>query len=85
MSYFVEVKDGPLACHQRPSAEILFASVAKYAGSNAIGVILTGMGKDGAKGLLEMKNAGAYTIAQDEASWRGFWHAKRSYKPPPLR
>jgi two-component system chemotaxis response regulator CheB len=67
-SYYVEVKDGPLVHHQRPAVEVLFQSVAKYAGSNSIGVILTGMGKDGAAGLLEMKNAGAYTIAQDEAS-----------------
>ena len=67
-SYYVEIKDGPLVYHQRPSVEVLFNSVAKYAGSNAIGVILTGMGKDGAKGLLDMKDAGAYTIAQDEKS-----------------
>ncbi|WP_300522654.1 chemotaxis response regulator protein-glutamate methylesterase [Aminiphilus sp.] len=65
-SYFVEIKDGPLVFHQRPSVEVLFSSVAKYAGSNALGVILTGMGKDGAQGLLEMRNAGAWTIAQDE-------------------
>ena len=67
-SYYVEIKDGPLVHHQRPAVEVLFQSVAKYAGSNSIGVILTGMGKDGAKGLLEMRNNGAYTIAQDEAS-----------------
>lgn len=67
-SYYVEVKTGELVHHQRPSVEILFESTAKYAGKNSIGVILTGMGKDGAKGLLDMKNAGAYTIAQDEAS-----------------
>jgi two-component system chemotaxis response regulator CheB len=67
-NYYVEVKDGPLVFHQRPSVEILFKSVARYAGSNAIGVILTGMGSDGANGLLEMKNNGAFTIAQDEAS-----------------
>lgn len=67
-SYYVKIEDGPLIHHQRPAVEILFQSVAKYAGSNAIGVILTGMGKDGAQGLLEMRNAGAYTIAQDEAS-----------------
>jgi len=65
-SYFVEIKDGPLVFHQRPSVEVLFSSVAKYAGANALGVILTGMGKDGAQGLLEMRNAGAWTIAQDE-------------------
>jgi two-component system chemotaxis response regulator CheB len=67
-SYYVEVKDGPLVFHQRPSVEVLFSSVARYAGKNAIGVIMTGMGRDGAKGLLEMKEAGAYTIAQDERS-----------------
>lgn len=67
-NYYVEVKGGPLIYHQRPSVEVMFNSVAKFAGRNAIGVILTGMGKDGAKGLLDMKNAGAYTIAQDEAS-----------------
>jgi two-component system chemotaxis response regulator CheB len=67
-SYYVEITNGPLVYHQRPSVEILFDSVAKYAGSNAIGVILTGMGRDGASGLLKMKNAGAYTIAQDEKS-----------------
>lgn len=66
--YYVEVKDGPLVFHQRPSVEVLFQSVATYAGSNAVGVIMTGMGGDGAKGLLEMKKAGAFTIAQDEAS-----------------
>lgn len=67
-NYFVEIKDGPLVFHQRPAVENLFQSVAKYAGSNAVGVILTGMGKDGSTGLLEMKKAGAYTIAQDEKS-----------------
>ena len=66
--YYVEVKDGPLVYHQRPSVEVLFSSVAKYAGPNAVGIILTGMGRDGANGLLEMKNAGAFTIAQDENS-----------------
>lgn len=67
-NYYVDIKDGPLVYHQRPSVEVMFNSVAKYAGKNAIGVILTGMGKDGAKGLLDMKEAGAYTIAQDEVS-----------------
>jgi two-component system chemotaxis response regulator CheB len=66
--YYVEVKDGPLVFHQRPSVEVLFNSVAKYAGRNSIGVILTGMGKDGAGGLLQMKNSGAFTIAQNEKS-----------------
>lgn len=67
-SYYVEVKDGPLVYYQRPSVEVLFKSVARYAGANSLGVILTGMGRDGADGLLEMKKAGAVTIAQDESS-----------------
>lgn len=66
--YFVEVTDGPLVNRHRPSVDVLFRSVAQNAGANAIGVIMTGMGADGAKGLLEMKNAGAHTIAQDEQS-----------------
>jgi two-component system chemotaxis response regulator CheB len=66
--YYVNVKTGPLVCHQRPSVEVLFNSVAAYGGANAIGVILTGMGKDGARGMLKMHEAGAKTIAQDEAS-----------------
>ena len=66
--FIVAVKDGPLVAHQRPSIEVLFRSVAMYAGPDAIGVLLTGMGKDGVQGLLDMKNAGASTIAQDEAS-----------------
>ncbi|WP_377702377.1 chemotaxis response regulator protein-glutamate methylesterase [Pseudoduganella sp. UC29_71] len=66
--YFVEVMDGPLVNRHRPSVDVLFRSVAKCAGSNALGVIMTGMGDDGAAGLLEMRNAGAYTVAQDEAS-----------------
>jgi two-component system chemotaxis response regulator CheB len=66
--YVARVKDGPEVFHQRPSVEVLFNSVAKHVGINAIGVILTGMGADGAKGLLAMKEAGAFTIAQDEAS-----------------
>jgi two-component system chemotaxis response regulator CheB len=66
--YFVNVKDGPQVNRHRPSVDVLFRSVARTAGKNAIGVILTGMGGDGAKGLLEMKQAGAPTIAQDEAS-----------------
>lgn len=64
--YYVQIKDGPMVHHQRPAVDVLFKSTAQYAGSNSIGVILTGMGSDGAKGLLEMKNAGARTIAQDE-------------------
>ncbi|KUG28450.1 chemotaxis response regulator protein-glutamate methylesterase cheb [hydrocarbon metagenome] len=66
--YHVEVKDGPLVKRHRPSVDVLFRSAARYAGKNAVGVIMTGMGDDGAEGLKEMKDAGAYTIAQDEAS-----------------
>jgi two-component system, chemotaxis family, protein-glutamate methylesterase/glutaminase len=66
--YHVEIKDGPQVFHQRPSVEVLFNSVSKFVGSNAVGVILTGMGSDGAKGLKMMRDAGARTIAQDEQS-----------------
>ena len=66
--YYVQVKQGPLVHHQRPSVDVLFKSVADYAGANALGIILTGMGADGADGLLRMKQAGARTIAQDEKS-----------------
>lgn len=66
--YFVEVRDGPLVSRHRPSVDVLFRSTARYAGKNAIGIIMTGMGDDGARGLKEMKDAGAYTIAQDEAT-----------------
>lgn len=66
--YHVEVVDGPVVNRHRPSVDVLFRAVAKCAGSNALGVILTGMGNDGAAGLLEMRNAGAQTLAQDEES-----------------
>ncbi len=66
--YYVEVKDGPLVCRHRPSVDVLFRSAARYAGRNAVGVIMTGMGDDGARGMLEMKEAGAFTIAQDEST-----------------
>ena len=78
--YYVEVKTGPMVHHQRPAVDILFKSTAKYAGANAIGVILTGMGADGAEGLLEMKKAGAGTIAQDERSCVVFGMPKEAIK-----
>lgn len=78
--YFVEVKQGPLVNRHRPSVDVLFRSTAKYAGKNAIGIIMTGMGDDGAKGLLEMKQAGAKTIAQDEASCVVFGMPKEAIK-----
>jgi two-component system chemotaxis response regulator CheB len=66
--YCVEVYDAPLVSRHRPSVDVLFSSVAEQAGANAVGVLLTGMGDDGADGLVEMRRAGAQTIAQDEAS-----------------
>ncbi len=66
--YYVEIKDGPLVSRHRPSVDVLFRSAARYAGKNAVGVIMTGMGDDGAHGMKEMFDAGAVTIAQDEAS-----------------
>ena len=66
--YYVEIREGPLVSRHRPSVDVLFRSTARYAGKNALGVIMTGMGDDGAKGMLEMKQAGAYNIAQDKAS-----------------
>lgn len=66
--YFVEVREGPLVNRHRPAVDVLFRSTARHAGRNAIGVIMTGMGDDGARGMLEMKEAGAVNIAQDEAS-----------------
>lgn len=66
--YCVSVKDGPRVCYQRPSVDVMFRSAAETAGAKAVGVLLTGMGSDGAAGMLQMKQAGATTIAQDEAS-----------------
>jgi len=66
--YYVSVKEGPLVTRHRPSVDVLFRSAARSLGRNAVGVIMTGMGDDGARGMAEMKNAGAFTIAQDEAS-----------------
>ncbi|MBW2340080.1 MAG: chemotaxis response regulator protein-glutamate methylesterase [Deltaproteobacteria bacterium] len=78
--YYVQVKTGPLVHHQRPAVDVLFHSVAEYAGGNAVGVILTGMGSDGALGLLKMKEAGARTLAQDERSCIVFGMPKEAIK-----
>ena len=78
--YFVEVVDGPLVNRHRPSVDVMFRSVAKSAGGNALGVIMTGMGDDGAAGLLEMRNAGARTLAQDEESCVVFGMPKEAIK-----
>jgi two-component system chemotaxis response regulator CheB len=76
--YFVEIKDGPLVARHRPSVDVLFRSAAWCAGKNAVGVIMTGMGDDGASGMLEMKQAGAFTIAQDEESCVVFGMPKKA-------
>jgi two-component system chemotaxis response regulator CheB len=78
--YYVEVLDGPLVNRHRPSVDVLFRSVAKCAGANALGVIMTGMGDDGAAGLLEMRHAGAHTLAQDEESCVVFGMPKEAIK-----
>jgi two-component system chemotaxis response regulator CheB len=78
--YRVEVTDGPLVNRHRPSVDVLFRSVAKFAGKNATGIIMTGMGDDGARGLKEMHNAGAATIAQDEASCAVFGMPREAIK-----
>lgn len=78
--YVVEVIDGPLVNRHKPSVDVLFRSVAKYAGANALGVIMTGMGDDGARGLKEMHDVGAKTIAQDEASCVVFGMPKEAIK-----
>ncbi len=78
--FLVEVVDGPLVSRHRPSVDVLFRSVAKYAGKNALGVIMTGMGDDGVRGLLEMKREGALTLAQDEATSVVFGMPKEALK-----
>ncbi|WP_317898019.1 protein-glutamate methylesterase/protein-glutamine glutaminase [Aurantibacillus circumpalustris] len=78
--YHVEVKDGPLVNRHRPAVDVLFRSVARYAGKNSMGVIMTGMGDDGAKGLLEMRESGAHTIAQDEKTCVVFGMPKEAIK-----
>jgi len=78
--YFVEVIDGPLVNRHRPAVDVLFRSTAQYAGSNAVGIIMTGMGDDGARGMAEMKEAGAFTIAQDEKSCVVFGMPKEAIK-----
>lgn len=78
--YYAEVIDGPLVNRHKPSVDVLFRSVAKCAGRNALGVIMTGMGDDGARGLLEMRQAGAGTFAQDEASCVVFGMPKEALK-----
>ncbi len=78
--YYAEVRDGPPVSRHRPSVNVLFSSVAQAAGRNALGVIMTGMGDDGARGLLEMRQAGATTFAQDEASCVVFGMPKEAIK-----
>jgi two-component system chemotaxis response regulator CheB len=79
-NYLVRIKDGPQVHYQRPAVDVLFQSVAKNAGKNSVGVLLTGMGVDGAKGLLAMNHAGAYTMAQDEETCIVFGMPKEAIK-----
>ncbi len=79
-TYLVKIKNGPRVHYQRPSVDVLFQSVAKNAGRNAVGVLLTGMGADGAKGMLRMRENGANTIAQDEKSCVVFGMPKEAIK-----
>ena len=76
--YIVELNQGPLVNRHRPSVDVLFRSAANVAGANALGIILTGMGKDGVQGMLELKRAGSHTIAQDEASYVVFGMPKEA-------
>ena len=78
--YYVEVREGPLVSRHRPSVDVLFRSAARYAGKNALGVILTGMGDDGAKGMKELHDLGAITIGQDEASCVVYGMPKEAYE-----
>ena len=78
--YYVQVKDGPLVSRHRPSVDVLFRSTARYAGQNAIPVMMTGMGDDGARGMLEMKGAGSVNLAQDEKSSIVFGMPKEAIK-----
>jgi two-component system chemotaxis response regulator CheB len=78
--YYVEIKDGPLVSRHRPSVDVLFRSAARYAGKNCVGVIMTGMGDDGARGMKEMKDAGAYNIGQDEATSVVYGMPKEAFK-----
>lgn len=76
--YYVEVREGPPVCRHRPSADVLFSSAARCVGRNAVGVIMTGMGDDGARGMREMKEAGAFNIAQDEESCAAYGMPRRA-------
>jgi two-component system, chemotaxis family, protein-glutamate methylesterase/glutaminase len=78
--YLVDIIDGPLVSRHRPSVDVLFRSVARYAGANAVGCLMTGMGDDGAQGLLEMKQAGSVTYAQDEKTSVVFGMPKEAWK-----
>ncbi len=78
--YYVETRQGPLVSRHRPSVDVLFRSTARYAGKNALAVIMTGMGDDGARGMKEMKKAGAFTIAQDEETCVVFGMPKEAIK-----
>ena len=79
-NYFIEIKDGPLVCRHKPSVDVLFRSISNVAGNNVLGIILTGMGDDGAAGMKEMHNSGVITMAQDEESCLIFGMPKEAIK-----
>jgi len=78
--YYVDIVDGPPVNRHKPSVDVLFKSVAQVAGANALGIIMTGMGDDGARGMLEMHDVGAYTVAQNEESCVVFGMPKEAIK-----
>jgi two-component system, chemotaxis family, protein-glutamate methylesterase/glutaminase len=78
--YYTEVKEGPLVSRHRPSVDVLFRSASRYGGKNVVAVLMTGMGDDGASGMLELKQAGAYTVAQDEKTCVVFGMPKEAIK-----
>ena len=80
-NYVARVADGEPVNRHKPSVEVLFASAARVVGANAIGIMLTGMGGDGAKAMREMREAGAWNVAQDESSCVGLRHAARGHRP----
>jgi two-component system chemotaxis response regulator CheB len=78
--YYTEMKEGPLVSRHRPSVDVLFRSASRYGGKNVVAVLMTGMGDDGASGMLELKQAGAYTVAQDEKTCVVFGMPKEAIK-----
>ncbi len=78
--YFIDISDGPLVSRHRPSVDVLFRSIAKNVGQNAVGIIMTGMGDDGSNGLKDIKDAGGFTVAQSEETCVVFGMPKEAIK-----